>query len=566
MKIGTTENGKAFTLPADAATETFAFIGRKGTGKTYASGVLVEQLIEAGVQVIILDSVGNWWGLRFASDGKTPGIDIPILGGLRGDIPLEQEGGALIADTVVETGRSMILDVSQFSKSARQRFATAFAEQLWQRKKGETHPSPVHLVIEESQLIVPEQVGKDQARMVGAYEEIIRLGRNYGVGVTMITQRPQSVNKEVLNLTECLVVGQVNGPHERKALTQWIAHQGLDRNLANELPSLKRGTMYVWSPSWLDVLERVQIAAKWTFDSTATPKPGAARVRRDPKPIDLKDLQERMRDAIERKKADDPKELRREIADLKRRLAAQKPAETKIETRVVEKPVLTDKQVSALVTAAAKLAEIAEKITVTAKPVREFKSPQAVTALVKKPTHVITKNVITRPVRPEPSTNGDITGPERRILNALAWWRAAGIERPSREQVAFVARYTPSSGGFNNPLGALRTKGYVDYPMAGTVALTADGTAHAEQPDAAVDRDALLAAVRSILPGPELRILDALLELGGPVSREDLAGKSSYVASSGGFNNPLGRLRTLGIVDYPQPGMVDLSEHVKAFG
>jgi DNA helicase HerA-like ATPase len=47
--------------------------------------------------------------------------------------------------------------------------------------------------------------------MVGIYEEIIRLGRNYGIGVSMITQRPQSVNKEVLNQTECLFVGQVNG-------------------------------------------------------------------------------------------------------------------------------------------------------------------------------------------------------------------------------------------------------------------------------------------------------------------------------------------------------------------
>jgi len=60
------------SLPLDAATQTFAFIARKGAGKTYAAGKLAECLMDAQVQVVILDSVGNWWGLRLEADGKTP--------------------------------------------------------------------------------------------------------------------------------------------------------------------------------------------------------------------------------------------------------------------------------------------------------------------------------------------------------------------------------------------------------------------------------------------------------------------------------------------------------------
>lgn len=48
-------------FPIDAATQTFAFIGRKGYGKTYGSGKLVELLIENKYQVVILDTVGNWF-------------------------------------------------------------------------------------------------------------------------------------------------------------------------------------------------------------------------------------------------------------------------------------------------------------------------------------------------------------------------------------------------------------------------------------------------------------------------------------------------------------------------
>lgn len=319
---------EGLSLPLNAATQTFAFIARKGAGKTYAAGKLCELLLDAGVQVIILDTVGNWYGLRLAADGKGSGFDIPVVGGLRGDIPLQAAGGELIADIVVDTGRSLILDLSQFSLSDRKRFATAFGERLWQRKKGESHPSPVMLVIEESQLIVPQNVGKDEARMVGIYEEIIRLGRNYGIGCTMISQRPQSVNKEVLNQTECLFVGQVNGAQERDALKKWVAYQGMSANLVDELPSLPVGTMYVWSPQWLNILQKVQIAAKRTYDASATPKVGEKRVARELKPLDLDDLKEKMAATIERAKADDPRELKKKIAELERQLRAKPAPET----------------------------------------------------------------------------------------------------------------------------------------------------------------------------------------------------------------------------------------------
>jgi DNA helicase HerA-like ATPase len=115
--VKTLKLAKDLSLPLDAATQTFAFIARKGAGKTYTAGKLVELLLDAGVQVVVLDTVGNWYGLRMSADGKGTGFDVPVLGGLRGDIPLEAAGGALIADIVVETGRSMVLDASQWSKA-----------------------------------------------------------------------------------------------------------------------------------------------------------------------------------------------------------------------------------------------------------------------------------------------------------------------------------------------------------------------------------------------------------------------------------------------------------------
>ena len=106
-------------LPTDAVTQTFGLIGRKGSGKTYAAGVLVEGLADAGAQVVVLDPVGNWYGLRLAADGQGEGLPIPILGGEHGDIPLEPGAGQLVANVLVERRSSAVLDLSPFRKNER---------------------------------------------------------------------------------------------------------------------------------------------------------------------------------------------------------------------------------------------------------------------------------------------------------------------------------------------------------------------------------------------------------------------------------------------------------------
>jgi hypothetical protein len=72
------------------------------------------------------------------------------------------------------------------------------------------------------------------------------------------------------------------------------------------------------------VFERIRIRKKETFDSSATPKPGQVKVV--PKVLakgDLDRLKVKMAETIERQKANDPGELKKQIADLKRQVAAK---------------------------------------------------------------------------------------------------------------------------------------------------------------------------------------------------------------------------------------------------
>ena len=530
-------------LPLDAATQTFAFIARKGAGKTYAAGKLTETLLEAKVQVVILDTVGNWYGLRLSADGEKAGFDIPVFGGLRGDLPIQAQAGELVADVVVDTGRSLILDLSQFSLSDRKRFATAFGERLWKKKKGEAHPTPLMLVIEESQLIIPQftRVG-DDARMVGIYEEIIRLGRNYGIGVTMISQRPQSVNKEVLNQTECLFVLQVNGAQERKALKEWITHQGMDPALLDELPSLPIGTAYVWSPQWLGILQKVEIAKKKTFDASATPKVGDKSVRRNPTPLDLSALEKQMESTIETAKQNDPRELKRQIARLQ--AEAKKMPAPKIETKEVRVPFVPEKVLRQLDQWAKAIGNLVTELREGA--VQEEEPPRRAAAPV--------RPVPAPLIRPPPQVKapaGAFGRCERMILAALAQYP----EGRNSSQVAILTGYSPGSGGFNNALSNLRARELISrgQPIQITEAgLTALGDNWEPLPTG----HALLEYWQNKLGKCERLILGALYDHPEGLTSEELGDVTGYAAGSGGFNNALSTLRTLELIARGQPIML----------
>ncbi len=322
---------KELELPNDAITQTFAQIGRKGAGKTYLASMIAEQMLDIQAHVIVIDPIGNWWGLRVDGDGKSKGKDIFIIGGNHGDVPLASEGGKEIAKLLVEKNISVVLDISEFRKNERKRFVTDFAEEFYHLKK--KNPTAVHIFLEESQKFVPQRVQKDDARMLGAWEDIVRLGRNCGIGCSLISQRPQSVNKEVLSQVECLCVLQLTGLHERKALEEWIQEAGEDRKLVGYLPGLQQGEGFVWSPSWLRIFKRVHFNKKTTFDTSATPKLGEATKSAKISKMDIEKLREQMTNVVEKisKEKLDRKILIDENNELKRQIRVLETSKPKPE-------------------------------------------------------------------------------------------------------------------------------------------------------------------------------------------------------------------------------------------
>lgn len=305
-------------LPAaEVATEVTAAIGIRGSGKSNVLGVLAEGMIAAGVQVVVLDPVGLWFSLRLAADGKTPsGLKVHVLGGRHADAPLTPAGGRVVATALATTGASAVLDVSAFSKADRCRFAADFAEQLLRDKK--EHQGPLWLVLEEAQTFAPQVIRHGlefMGRMLGAFEEMAETGRNFGLGLGLATQRPQKVNKEVLNLAENVLAFRLLGALERKAVRDWVQEREAPgrSEVDGMLPALAKGEAIVWSPV-RGIYEQAGTPKKRTYDAGATPLAARERVRVGA--LDLGALEQAMTAVVEEARASDPRALRAEISRL----------------------------------------------------------------------------------------------------------------------------------------------------------------------------------------------------------------------------------------------------------
>lgn len=504
-------------LPVDLATETFGFLGRKGRGKTYGAQRWFELLFKSGVQCVALDPVGNWWALRAGKDGKSPGLAVYVFGGPHGDVPLEPGAGAYIAKVVVETGISVILDVSRFRKGERKRFMTAFAEEFFHLKKDA--PSAVHLFVEEAHVFCPQRPREGEEPMLGAMEDVVRIGRNYGIGVTLISQRAATVNKDVLSQVECLIAYQTSSAQDKKAIKEWIEENEDEEAVAlmKELKSLQRGEALFWSPSVLRVFKKIHVTEKETLDASSTPKVGGKR-RRPTKlaQVDLAKIHEAMKEVVASAEANDVSALKKKLAEKDKFIRA-------LEERLVEfgnaagltmssrkkmrelVPLITPKQLSHLERIAARIEKDTKRLDQTREWMdkardRLAQAQQAVVSevdnlrrqvqlQVKKidddnmklagslppqlrddavRMHMQSKPKIGAPTWPSArvpvveakTENGEWVPPQgaRMILAVLARAGAGGLPR---RDTAIKALMTPTSGTFTTYVSKLKSNGYI---------------------------------------------------------------------------------------------------------
>lgn len=558
-------------LPVEAATQTFGILGKRGGGKTYTAKVMAEEMIQAGVHVCAVDPIGNWWGLRVAADGKSPGLPITVLGGDYGDVPLEasQAAGEFVARLIIEEKISVVIDLSRFRKGEQTNFMIGWAETLYRLNR-----EALHVFIDEADAWAPQRpLGNLAPRLLGAMEDLVRRGRARGLGMTMITQRSASINKDLLTQIEILIAKRTIAPQDRNAIEAWVEVHGTpaeQKTLMASLPSLPVADAWFWSPAWLNLFQCVSVRKLETFDSSATPEVGKRQITpRKLADVDLETLRVRMADTIEKAKSTDPRELQKKIAELQggiRKLETStlptdpkriEEAEKRAyacgyqEARNQDARVLRDLTATIGEQVKGSHAKIMDLFSEAHQKLSEGGYAKVYAAA---PATVLGRVLDEQP-RPipkvQPSSNGHvkIASGARRMLIALAQHQKGLTDG----QLGLRAQVSVKGGSFDTYLSALRTGGYIDGARA-CIVITQAGLSYLGEYTPLPTGRALLDYYLSQLgnAGPS-RMLKALVGCyPKTLDASELGERANVSVEGGSFDTYLSKLRTLELIAGPR--------------
>lgn len=251
-------------IPEEYITRRCAILAKVDSGKTYTAGKIQEQMAKKGLPFVVIDPMGAHWGIRT----KFP---ILIMGGIHGDLELQPGDGRYIARLVVAQNLSIILDINEFSKSDQQFFASEFGDELFLLHKQTS--SPRHIFWEEADIFAPQ---KTTAVSLQVLDTLVRRGRQFGLGSTLITQRPAVLNKDVLTQSDIYLFLNIIEDGAVKVVQNLLSVVSKDeRNLyINQMKSFKKGEMLLYSPSWLESIRTFKGAKKETYHAGQTPEYG----------------------------------------------------------------------------------------------------------------------------------------------------------------------------------------------------------------------------------------------------------------------------------------------------
>ncbi|WP_217430818.1 helicase HerA-like domain-containing protein [Sphingomonas bacterium] len=163
---------------------------------------------------------------------------------------------------------------------------TAFAEALFFHNR-----APLTLFVDEADQLAPQRVAAEQAKLLHNMEMLIRQGRQRGIFMWMLTQRPAVINKNLLSQAETLIAMKMTGPQDRKAIRDWMDAHDPEKaqEVEGDLAKLEVGQAWAWVPS-ADFLQRVQFPLFETYDSGRTPQHGEKVGDVELQPLDLGEL------------------------------------------------------------------------------------------------------------------------------------------------------------------------------------------------------------------------------------------------------------------------------------
>ncbi|QLC33564.1 DUF87 domain-containing protein [Halarchaeum sp. CBA1220] len=258
LPVGETDDGAPLELPTEEVLTGRAFItGKSGSGKSNSVSVVIEELLERQYPVLVVDTDGEYYGLKEEYELLHAGADDGC------DIQVSPEHAERLATIALDENVPVILDVSGFlDEDAADELVFETAKHLFAKEK--KLKKPFLLVVEEVHEYIPEGAGMGETgRML---IKVGKRGRKHGLGVVGISQRPADVKKDFITQANWLVWHRLTWENDTKVVGRIV---GSEYEAA--VSELDAGEAFVQADWTDDAVERVQFKRKRTFDAGATP-------------------------------------------------------------------------------------------------------------------------------------------------------------------------------------------------------------------------------------------------------------------------------------------------------
>ncbi|WP_224446982.1 helicase HerA domain-containing protein [Haloprofundus salilacus] len=251
------EPGTTVRLPAVEILTGRGFItGKSGSGKSNTASVVIEKLLDSQFPVLIVDTDGEYYGLKEEYEILHAGADEEC------DIVVSPEHAEKIATLALEQNVPIILDVSGYLDEAdADEMVLQTARQLFAKEK--KLKKPFLMLVEECHEYIPEKGGMGEAGKM--LIKIGKRGRKHGLGIVGISQRPADVKKDYITQCDWLVWHRLTWGNDTK-----VVGRILGKEYADAIESMNDGEAFLMT-DWSETLRRVQFRRKQTFDAGATP-------------------------------------------------------------------------------------------------------------------------------------------------------------------------------------------------------------------------------------------------------------------------------------------------------
>jgi hypothetical protein len=313
--------GTSISLPVVEILTGRGFItGKSGSGKSNTASVIIENLLDNNFPVLIVDSDGEYYGLKEEYEILHAGADEEC------DIQVSEEHAEKIAALALEQNVPIILDVSGFlDEDVANELVKETARHLFAKEK--KLKKPFLMLVEECHEYIPEGAGMDDTGRT--LIKIGKRGRKHGLGIVGISQRPADVKKDFITQCDWLCWHRLTWDNDTKVVKRILGSE-----YGDAIEDMDDGEAFLMT-DWAESIRRVKFNRKKTFDAGATP--GLDDFERP----DLKsvsgDLVSELQDIT-----DEQKRRESELADLRQELDKKRQRISELERELEEARDMSD--------------------------------------------------------------------------------------------------------------------------------------------------------------------------------------------------------------------------------